>query len=179
MAPRCDCSGLSKFFETDYGPTHQMQQWRAELSMYACKWEHQPGDLLTDCNILIRYNLQTEAWRKTEAERQHEIDSRSKHLNKRSLQLRVVPESLQRTVFAACHVPPFAGHSGRNRTMYQLQSRFWWPSMTRNVATGVSACGHCMLGNNTLHEYHAILQNQASNEPFDTRHLVSRRWSYE
>ena len=70
----CDCSGLSKFFETDYGPTHQMQRWRAELSMYACKWEHRPADLLTNCDMLSRYNLQTEAWRKTEAERQHQID---------------------------------------------------------------------------------------------------------
>jgi len=51
-----------------------MQRWRAELSMYACKWEHRPADLLTDCDMLSQYNLQTEAWRKTEAERQHQVD---------------------------------------------------------------------------------------------------------
>jgi len=130
---------------------------------------------LRDSTPLRRADLRTNGYFHPFAAKQLVVEDgivynygRSKHLNTRSLQLRVVQESLRRTVFAACHVSPFAGHSGRDRTMYQIQARFWWPSMTRDIATEVSACGHCMLGNYTSHESQAILQTQeASNEPFD------------
>ena len=103
----CDCSGLSKFFETDYGPTHQMQQWRAVLSLYACKWEHRPADLFTNYDMLSRYNLQTEAWSKTEAERQHQIDRREQENDPRPLKAalkRGPQDPLQR--LTATHLQP-------------------------------------------------------------------------
>ena len=132
----CDCSGLSKFLATDYGPTHQMQQWRAELSMYACKWEHQPADLLTDCNMLSRYNLQTERWRKTEAERQHQIDRQEQEQDPRPLEAAQVLNSsaspnthLQPlTVFLTYASPAKLIEPGSSRFRYHRRVRLASPN---------------------------------------------------
>jgi hypothetical protein len=51
---------------------------------------------------------------------------RSRHLATYCLRLRVVPISLRRTVFAACH-------SGCARIMFRLQTRFGWPTMVRDT----------------------------------------------
>ena len=59
------------------------------------------------------------------------------------LRTRVVPPSLRGVVIAACHALPFAGHSGRCRTYYQVVTRFWWPMVSHDVNQMVSGCGHC------------------------------------
>jgi hypothetical protein len=47
----------------------------------------------------------------------------------RQPKVRVVPLKLQRDVIAACHSPPFGGHSGITRTLYRVQTQYWWPGM--------------------------------------------------
>ena len=68
------------------------------------------------------------------------------------LRMRVVPPGLRRVVVAACHASPFAGHSGRCRTYYQVITRFWWPMVLHDVNQMVSGCSHCWLANNALHD---------------------------
>ncbi len=61
-----DCSGLLKFFETDYEATHTIQRWKLELLRFNFTIVHRPGKMLTDCDMLSRYNTWTNEWRKEE-----------------------------------------------------------------------------------------------------------------
>jgi hypothetical protein len=76
----------------------------------------------------------------------------SKSARLRQLQLKVVPGPLRSLVIAACHSSPFGGHSGTQKTLYRIQSRFWWPGMLRDIKTGVQGCAHCNLANAASHE---------------------------
>ncbi len=58
-----DCSGLRKFFEGDDIPTHMMQRWRMQLLRYDFTIVHRPGRMMFECDLLSRYNQDTEAWR--------------------------------------------------------------------------------------------------------------------
>ena len=89
----------------------------------------------------------------------------------RQLRRRIVPYQLRHLVFIACHTSPFAGHSGLHRTLYRLQTRFWWPGMVRDATQGVKGCLHCNLANATSHENQVLLNSQTSQTPFDTIYL--------
>ena len=58
-----DCSGLRKFFEGDEVPTHMVQRWRMQLLRYDFTIVHRPGRMMFECDMLSRYNMETEAWR--------------------------------------------------------------------------------------------------------------------
>jgi hypothetical protein len=45
-----DCSGLIKFFETDYEATHTIQSWKLELLRFNFTTVHRPARMLTDCD---------------------------------------------------------------------------------------------------------------------------------
>ena len=89
----------------------------------------------------------------------------------RQLRRRIVPYQLRHLVFIACHTSPFAGHSGLGRTLYRLQTRFWWPGMVRDATQGVKGCLHCNLANATSHENQVLLNSQTSQTPFATIYL--------
>ena len=59
-----DCSGLRKFFEGDDLPTHMIQRWRMQLLRYDFTIVHRPGRMMFECDLLSRYNMWTEEWRK-------------------------------------------------------------------------------------------------------------------
>lgn len=61
-----DCSGLKKFFEGDDIPTHMIQRWRMQLLRYDFTIVHRPGRMMFECDLLSRYNQETQAWRETE-----------------------------------------------------------------------------------------------------------------
>jgi hypothetical protein len=60
-----DCSGLVlKFFETEYEASHTMQRWKKlELLQFNFMIVHRPARMLTECDMLSRYNTWTDAWR--------------------------------------------------------------------------------------------------------------------
>ena len=70
-------------------------------------------------------------------------------------------------VIIACHSSPFAGHSGITRTLFRVQTRYWWPGLVRDVTEGVRGCMHCNLANATSHENQALLHTLACDVPFD------------
>ena len=49
-----DCSGLIKFFESDYEATHTTHRWKLELLRFDFTTVHCPGRMLTDCDMLSR-----------------------------------------------------------------------------------------------------------------------------
>jgi hypothetical protein len=58
-----DCSGVKNFFETDYEATHTQQRWKLELLRFDFTIVHRPGRMLTECDLISRYNTWTSAWR--------------------------------------------------------------------------------------------------------------------
>jgi hypothetical protein len=63
---------------------------------------------------------------------------RSRAARLRQLRTKVVPSSLRRVVIPACYSSPFAGHSGITRTLFRVQTRFWWPGVVRDARDGAS-----------------------------------------
>jgi hypothetical protein len=57
------CSGVKNFFETDYEATHMQQRWKLELPRFDFMIVHRPGRMLTEYDMLSRYNTWTSAWR--------------------------------------------------------------------------------------------------------------------
>ena len=92
---------------------------------------------------------------------------RSSAARVRQLRVKVVPPVLRRNVVAACHSSPFSGHSGITRTLYRLQTRFWWPGLVRDATVGVRGCMHCNLANVASNEAQVQLQTLACDVPFD------------
>jgi hypothetical protein len=85
----------------------------------------------------------------------------------RQLRTKVVPCSLRAVVIIACHSSPFAGHSGITRTLFRVQTRYWWPGLVHDVTDGVRSCMHCNLANATSHEAQSILHTLECDVPFD------------
>lgn len=85
----------------------------------------------------------------------------------RQLSLKVVPISLRRTIIAACHSSPFDGHSGITKTLFRIQTRFWWPGMLRDIHEGNKGCAHCNLSNAVSHEAALELHTLSCDVPFD------------
>jgi hypothetical protein len=59
-----DCSGLLKFFEADYEATHTIQRWKLELLRFNFTIVHRPARMLTECDMLSRYNTWVSTWKK-------------------------------------------------------------------------------------------------------------------
>lgn len=55
----------------------------------------------------------------------------------------VLPDAFRDVTLTGLH--DNAGHQGRNRTLYLIKSRFFWPGMDRDVGNRVSSCTNCML----------------------------------
>ena len=67
-----DCSGLMHFFKGDYEATHTIQRWKLELLRFDFTIVHRPAKMLTECDMLSRYNTWTSQWRKDHEKRQQE-----------------------------------------------------------------------------------------------------------
>jgi Integrase zinc binding domain len=65
----------------------------------------------------------------------------------RQLQRRVVPKGLRRHIIVAYHATPLAGHVGIYKTYWRIVTRYWWPSLLRDIKEAVTTCAHCILGN--------------------------------
>jgi len=52
-------------------------------------------------------------------------------------------QALRTALLRECHDTPLAGHLGRDKTLAQMQKRFWWHGMTADVAKYVETCVPC------------------------------------
>ena len=94
-------------------------------------------------------------------------ESRRGSTGARQLKLRVAPKKLRFVIMSACHASPFSGHSGIARTYARVATRYWWPSVKRDVDVLVRACLHCRVSKNLSHEAQEVLQELGSDGPFD------------
>lgn len=54
---------------------------------------------------------------------------------------RCVPECRAKQVLEGCHSSPYRGHHGGERIMYNvLQSKFFWPTLFKDVSAFVKEC---------------------------------------
>jgi hypothetical protein len=53
------------------------------------------------------------------------------------------------------------------RTLYRLQTRFFWPGLVCDATYGVTRCAHCNLANAVNMENQAQIETLSCDEPFD------------
>ena len=75
-----DCSGLIKFFEGEYDITHTLKRWQLELLAFNFTIVHRPARMLTECDLLSRYQGIVQNWSNSP---HIESDSRSSMEDKR------------------------------------------------------------------------------------------------
>ena len=69
---------------------------------------------------------------------------RLQQANRRPVSLLLCPRGdLRDQVMDAAHNSPFAGHSGKQRTIDRIQLGFWWPGITYDVANILFHCRVC------------------------------------
>jgi hypothetical protein len=74
-----DCSGLLKFFEADYEATHTIQRWKLELLRFDFTIVHRPARMLTECDMLSRYNTWVSKWKETKKEPDDNADDETQN----------------------------------------------------------------------------------------------------
>ena len=79
----------------------------------------------------------------------------------------MVPRIFWRTILAACHASPFAGHCSETKTLWQVLSKYWWPSVVKDAREGVRGCAHCKAANIASHSAFQLLKSIQSKVPFD------------
>jgi hypothetical protein len=57
-----DCSRLIQFFDSDFEATHTIQRWKLELLRFDFTITHRPAKMLTEYDMLSRYNTWVSAW---------------------------------------------------------------------------------------------------------------------
>ena len=60
-----------------------------------------------------------------------------------------------------------AGHSGANRTLFRIEARFWWPTMSSSVISLTRNYAHCRLANASKHESSGLLEGMEDAAPMD------------
>ncbi|KAI3366353.1 hypothetical protein L3Q82_000513 [Scortum barcoo] len=69
-----------------------------------------------------------------------------------------VPEALRGRVIHWAHTLLLTCHPGVKRTVFVVQQRFWWPSITKDVAEYVKACSVCARGKASRQARMGLLQ---------------------
>ena len=57
----------------------------------------------------------------------------------------ITPKILRKPIIQSAHCSRFAGHLATNKTLMRIQSKFWWPLMTKDIATFIDECFSCQL----------------------------------
>lgn len=50
---------------------------------------------------------------------------------------------LRKELLTEFHDAPYSGHRGRDRTLYAISQKFWWPGLAASVASHVTSCPCC------------------------------------
>jgi hypothetical protein len=58
-----DCSGILKCFKMGHEAIHTIQRWKMEMLRFNFTIVHRPGKMLTECDLLLWYNMWTDEWR--------------------------------------------------------------------------------------------------------------------
>ncbi|KAL4303687.1 hypothetical protein GQ457_10G017930 [Hibiscus cannabinus] len=81
---------------------------------------------------------------------------------------RCIPEEEQQTILEQCHLAPYGGHFGGNRTAAKvLQSGFYWPTLHKDAQLFCQQCDRCQRTGNISKRNEMPLQNILEVELFD------------
>ncbi len=97
------------------------------------KWDdlrHEPADVQ-------RY---VREWQKLHF--QQSVLYRTTTLDGETVEQLVLPQSYRHIALKGCHDD--VGHQGRDRTMWLVRQRFYWPGMDKDVKEKVEQCGRCI-----------------------------------
>ena len=90
-----------------------------------------------------------------------------KHYLKKIIK-RYVPEEEMTNILLHCHLSPYVGHFGANRTSIKvLQSRFYWLSLFKESQAYVVTCNKCQRVRNISKRHEGPLTNILEVEVFD------------
>jgi hypothetical protein len=52
-------------------------------------------------------------------------------------------ESLYEDILMECHDAFYSGHMGITKTLNQVETRFWWPSLRNDIKKYLNSCDAC------------------------------------
>ena len=85
-------------------------------------------------------------------------------LNGEKIQQLVLPEVYRDVAITGLHDD--VGHQGRDRTLYLVKSRFYWPGLDKDVERWVATCSKCIMRKSKV-QRSACLVNIQSSQPLE------------
>ena len=79
----------------------------------------------------------------------------------------VVPPKLRLKILKSFHDPPHMSHLGRNKTMFKLSERFYWPSMSIDLKLYLDSCLKCAINKKSQPIRQGLLQVYEVTAPFE------------
>ena len=89
-------------------------------------------------------------------------------LNKKVVFQLVVPISLKESVLSLIHDVPHAGHPGRDRSIREARTKYYWKTMRKDIENYVLNCEVCAKHKGTTGKTAPILEYPIPNKPWDT-----------
>ncbi|CAG2249684.1 Retrovirus-related Pol polyprotein from transposon 17.6 [Mytilus edulis] len=77
------------------------------------------------------------------------------------------PKEVRSEIFKELHCKRTAGHLGRDKTLQSVKRRFFWPGMSKDIASWCKECDQCARGKPGPGLGRAPLQQSAVGSPFD------------
>ncbi|UYV73515.1 hypothetical protein LAZ67_10003901, partial [Cordylochernes scorpioides] len=131
-------------------PTGRLARWALKIQEYDFDIIHKSGKKHLDADGLSRGPLPETDWDE-DFERlflNQITDEEDKFIEKKPnpegrAWLLVVPENKKREIMKEYHNHMSNGHLGVARTMYRIKSKYFWPSMLKDVSEFVKTCHLC------------------------------------
>jgi hypothetical protein len=167
---RCYIEGCKTTLVTDHCPNTYFQtqpllsrrqaRWSEWLQQFDLTWEYRAGKLnvadplsrhpsfqlntlqLSDltADIIAGYKLDPWFQVKTRLANYSVLDGL---LYRKGVVVLPDHKSLRLDTMKYFHDTPFSGHIGHTKTLKQIQTRFWWPSIAKDVHHFVTTCDSC------------------------------------
>lgn len=64
----------------------------------------------------------------------------------------LVPKQIRREILRAYYDSPMAGHLGQRKTLQNVQSKYYWKGISKDVKTYVKSCASCNERKNAYRE---------------------------
>ena len=93
-----------------------------------------------------------------------EVLYRVSKLNDETIYQLILPAAYRDIALRGLHDD--AGHQGRDRTLYLVNSRFYWPGMNKDVEGKVANCPNCILRKTKSNRFAELVSIETS-QPFD------------
>jgi len=79
----------------------------------------------------------------------------------------VIPTCLQAELIKSYHDDPFAGHFNARKVIKLLSSKYYWPTLQKDVQRYTKLCEKCQINKPTRHKFKASLKPISVNKPFE------------